>query len=52
MDLPRRECNGFKLTLKSCYKIIKSTSSKSDIVQENICDDIFNQYVLCLQVIY
>lgn len=52
MDPSNEKCNGFKLTLKSCYKVMNSPHFNSSITSENICDEPFNQYILCLQVIY
>lgn len=50
MDNLNGGCNGFQFTLKSCYKIINSLHCNSNSACGNICDEPFNHYIICLQV--
>lgn len=51
MSLSNNKCDGFKTTLKACYRIMNLLQSNPDAYQDNICDEPFNQYIFCLQVI-
>lgn len=46
------DCNGFELSLKSCYRLMDSLRFRPDIFQESLCDDLFHKYCVCLKVIY
>lgn len=52
MSVSNNDCVGFDLTLKACYRFMNSQRSNPSIMQDNICDEPFNQYLVCLKVIY
>jgi len=51
MSIQNNNCDGFKLALSSCYRIMHSLRSNPEFYQDNICDGTFNHYILCLKVI-